>query len=106
MLEDLKKKLFGSNAEEQASSVDSDVVMYTTRFCPYCLQAKALLTSKGISFHDIAVDGNSELRAEMTKKANSHTVPQIWIGDVHVGGCQELFELERNGQLDALIEES
>jgi glutaredoxin 3 len=80
------------------------VVLYTTRFCPYCAMAKRLFSEKGVGFEEIDVGGNPGLRAAMTSKANGRrTVPQIWIGDVHVGGCSELYELERKGELDALL---
>ena len=80
------------------------VTIYTTRFCPYCIAAKRLLTSKKIAFDEIAVDGRSDLREEMTERAGgAYTVPQIWIGDVHVGGCDELYELENAGRLDPLF---
>lgn len=80
------------------------VTIYTTRFCPYCIAAKRLLTSKKIAFDEIAVDGRSDLREEMTERAGgAYTVPQIWIGDVHVGGCDELYELENAGRLDPLL---
>lgn len=76
------------------------VTMYTTRFCPFCVRAKQLLSQKGVKFQDLAVDGNPELRREMMNKSGQHTVPQIWIGDYHVGGCDELMQLERLGKLD------
>ncbi len=79
------------------------VVMYSTRFCPFCVRAKSLLTSKGVKYTDIAVDRDMEKRKEMMKKSKQFTVPQIWIGDKHVGGCDELYALERNGRLDALL---
>ena len=66
--------------------------------------AKRLFSEKGVGFEEIDVGGNPGLRAAMTSKANGRrTVPQIWIGDVHVGGCSELYELERKGELDALL---
>ena len=80
------------------------VVIYTTRFCPYCIRAKRLLDSKSIKYKEIAVDGNFPLREEMAKKAGRHTVPQIWIGEKHIGGCDELFGLERTQKLDELLE--
>jgi glutaredoxin 3 len=79
------------------------VIMYSTRFCPYCNNAKALLSNKGIEFEDISIDGKPELREEMTRKSGRHTVPQIWIGDEHIGGCDELFSLERSNSLDILM---
>ncbi|MCG8609589.1 MAG: glutaredoxin 3 [Pseudomonadales bacterium] len=80
------------------------VTIYTTRFCPFCIRAKMLLESKNVAFHEIAVDGKPELRDEMTRKAGKHTVPQIWIGSEHVGGCDELMALNRSGKLDTLLE--
>jgi glutaredoxin 3 len=77
--------------------------MYSTRFCPYCIAAKRLLQNKGVDYQDMAVDGKPELRHEMIEKSGRHTVPQIWIGDVHVGGYDDLNLLERSGKLDNLL---
>ena len=77
--------------------------MYTTRFCPFCVRAKHLLSRKGAAFEDISVDGNPELRREMMNKSGQHTVPQIWSGDYHVGGGDELMQLERQGKLDEYL---
>jgi glutaredoxin 3 len=79
------------------------VVIYTTRFCPYCVRAKQLLTHKDVDFTEIAVDGNRELRRDMEAKSGRYTVPQIWVGDRHVGGCDDLYELERRGELNSLL---
>lgn len=80
------------------------VMMYSTRFCPYCNAAKQLLGSKQVEFEDIPVDGNPELRAEMTVLAGGiSTVPQIWLGETHIGGYTELAALEQSGQLDDLL---
>lgn len=79
------------------------VVVYTTRFCPYCLRAKHLLGSKGVDFKEIPVDGNYSLRQEMAQKAGRTSVPQIWVGDHHIGGCDDLYRLERSGELDSLL---
>ncbi len=81
----------------------SEVVIYTTRFCPYCIRAKALLDHKQVDFSEIPVDMDREKRQEMMEKSGRHTVPQIWIGEEHVGGCDELFMLERAGQLDSML---
>lgn len=81
------------------------VTIYTTRFCPYCLRAKHLLSSKGVNFNEIPVDSQPALRAEMSAKAGRTSVPQIWIGDKHVGGCDDLYSLEASGQLDGLLAE-
>ena len=79
--------------------------MYSSRFCPYCLAAKQLLAARGVSFEEIDVDFHPERRAEMTARAGGeHTVPQIFVGEHHVGGCDELYALERAGELDDLLE--
>ncbi|MET1079609.1 MAG: glutaredoxin 3 [Pseudomonas sp.] len=79
------------------------VVVYSSDWCPYCTRAKQLLKQKGVAFEEIKVDGRPEARAEMTRKAKKTSVPQIWIGDTHVGGCDDLYALERAGKLDALL---
>lgn len=82
----------------------TSVEIYATQYCPYCRWAKELLTRKGVAFEEIAVDGDSALRAQMTERANgSYTVPQIFIGSTHVGGCDELYALEEAGELDPLL---
>ena len=80
------------------------VVLYTTAWCPYCIRAKNLLEHKGVDYEEIPVDGKPALRSEMAAKAGRTSVPQIWIGDAHVGGCDELHALERAGRLDALLQ--
>ncbi len=67
------------------------------------MRAKALLEQKSVPYRDISVDNNPPLRQEMMAKSGRHTVPQIWIGDRHVGGCDELMALERSGELDRLL---
>jgi glutaredoxin 3 len=80
------------------------VEVYTTPSCPYCVSAKRLLRSKGVEFTEINVAGVPERRAEMVKRANGgSTVPQIFIGAVHVGGCDDLHELDEAGKLDPLL---
>jgi len=79
------------------------VLIYSSDFCPYCIRAKALLTQKGVVFNEICVDGNAGLRAEMAQKSARSSVPQIWIDERHIGGCDDLYALERSGQLDALL---
>ncbi len=82
------------------------ITIYTTRLCSYCFRAKRLLKGKGVTYDEIDVSGNAELRNEMRSRAGGrNTVPQIWIGDAHIGGCDELFSLEKNGTLDALLRE-
>jgi glutaredoxin 3 len=84
--------------------VSASVVMYSTRFCPYCVRARSLLDSKGVRYSDIGVDGQPELRRQMIERSGRYTVPQIWIGDNHVGGYDDLALLERQGRLDGLLD--
>jgi glutaredoxin 3 len=80
------------------------VTIYTTRTCGYCRKAKALLANKGVAFEEIDVTFDDALREEMTLRAGGRTsVPQIWIGEVHVGGCDDLYDLEYERKLDALL---
>lgn len=80
------------------------VEIYTKTFCPYCWRAKALLESKGVTYMEIAVDFGGEQKQAMIQRANGRTtVPQIFIGDLHIGGCDDLLALERDGKLDELI---
>ncbi|MEH6649555.1 MAG: glutaredoxin 3 [Motiliproteus sp.] len=81
-----------------------ETVIYGTAYCPFCIQAKALLEKKGVDYQEIRVDLQPLLRREMMERSNGgRTVPQIFIGDTHVGGCDELFALERQGRLDPLF---
>jgi len=80
------------------------VTMYLTATCPFCQSAERLLERKGVTdVEKIRVDLQPARRAEMTKKSGRRTVPQIWIGGRHVGGCDDLYALEQQGQLDALL---
>jgi glutaredoxin 3 len=80
------------------------VQIYTTRFCPYCVAAKTLLKRKGAAYDEIDVGADLDRREEMVKRTNGRmTVPQIFIGDVHVGGNDDLQALERAGKLDAML---
>lgn len=81
----------------------TQVIVYSSDYCPYCMRAKQLLASKNVAFEEIRVDGKPQLRAEMAQKAGRTSVPQIWIGSTHVGGCDDLYALERAGKLDALL---
>ena len=84
--------------------MSAKVKMYSTRFCPYCVRAKSLLKSKNVEFTDIPVDAAPELRREMVELSGRYTVPQIWIGEQHIGGCDDMQLLERQGRLDELLE--
>ena len=79
------------------------VVMYTTSWCPYCDRARRLLTRKNVAFEEIDVESAPEKRAEMQQKSGRRTVPQIFIGETHVGGSDDLHALEAAGKLDALL---
>lgn len=80
------------------------VEIYTTRWCPYCHMAKALLRRKGVAFTEIDLSREKERRSEMVERAQGrYTVPQIFIGPLHVGGCDDLHALEHAGKLDALL---
>ncbi len=78
-------------------------LMYVTATCPYCIAAERLLAGKGVDIDKIRVDLEPQRRVEMAQKSGRRTVPQIWIGDTHVGGCDELHELDRSGKLDPLL---
>ena len=80
------------------------VTVYVSGWCPYCERAKGLLTQKNVVFSEINVEDEPKLREEMIARSNRRTVPQIFIGDKHVGGCDDLFELDRSGELDRLIQ--
>jgi glutaredoxin 3 len=80
------------------------VEIYTTPYCPYCIDAKALLKKKNVAFTEIDVSRDRDLRAKMTQRANGgYTVPQIFSGATHVGGCDDRYALDGQGQLDSLL---
>ena len=99
--EDLR--LGSSDKQAVLAAISQPIVIYTTRFCPYCIKARGLLESKGWDYQDIPVDADQGLRLEMIEKSGQHTVPQIWIGGEHVGGCDELFRLELGKQLETMV---
>lgn len=81
------------------------VVIYSTRFCPYCVRARRLLERKAVPFEEIRVDHEPERRDEMLERSGGvSSVPQIFIGELHIGGCDELHALERAGRLDPLLQ--
>ncbi len=80
------------------------VTLYVSDWCPYCERAKSLLTKKNVVFSEINVEDDAKYREEMIARSNQRTVPQIFIGDKHVGGCDDLFALDRSGELDRLIQ--
>lgn len=79
------------------------VTVYSTRVCPYCVRAKALLEAKHVPYREVLVDLDPEKRVEMVQRSGRRTVPQIFIGERHVGGFDELYVLEREGGLDPLL---
>ncbi len=80
------------------------VLMYSTAVCPFCVRAEQLLTRKGVTqIEKVRVDLDPDRREEMMQKTGRRTVPQIYIGETHVGGCDELYDLERQGKLDPLL---
>lgn len=81
----------------------SEIVMYATDWCPYCMRARRLLQSKGVTWREIDVDDSPDARAEMRSRTHRSTVPQIFIGDRHVGGFDDLNALDHAGALDALL---
>jgi glutaredoxin 3 len=80
-----------------------EILIYTTNICPYCIMAKRLLDKKGASYTEINVDTQTGLREEMMRRTKRRTVPQIYIGDLHVGGFDDLYTLEQKKKLDTLL---
>lgn len=80
-----------------------EILIYSSDYCPYCTKAKNLLNEKNVSFTEICVDSNPQLREEMTLKSGKRTVPQIFINNQPIGGCDDLHALEHQGQLNLLL---
>ncbi|HMV72193.1 MAG TPA: glutaredoxin 3 [Pseudomonadales bacterium] len=81
----------------------AQVTIYTTRSCPYCIAARELLGRLGVDYEDIDVGADAALRAEMERRAGRRTVPQIWVGNRHIGGFDDMDELHRQGLLEPLL---
>ncbi|MEY8712394.1 glutaredoxin 3 [Mangrovibacter phragmitis] len=81
----------------------ANIEIYTTTTCPYCSRAKALLKSKGVSFNEIIIDRDDGLRTQMMERSGRRTVPQIFIDEQHIGGCDDLYALDARGGLDPLL---
>jgi glutaredoxin 3 len=81
----------------------AEVILYSTRFCPYCVRAKNLLERKGVPFSEVRIDTDTTQRDIMIEKSGRRTVPQIFIGDFHVGGCDDLYALDARGELDSKL---
>ena len=84
--------------------MNQPVTVYVADWCPYCQRAKGLLQQKNVAFNEINVEDDEKFREEMFARSKRRTVPQIFIGDRHVGGCDDLFALDRSGELDPLIQ--
>ena len=80
------------------------IVVYATGWCPYCQRVRGLLAKKALAFTEVDVEENGKLREEMIARSGRRTVPQIFIGEKHVGGCDDLFALDGSGELDRLIQ--
>lgn len=86
--------------------VKANVEIYTWQTCPYCIRAKMLLRWKGVQFTEYKIDGDGAARVKMAARANGRrTVPQIFINNQHIGGCDDLYAIDRQGQLDRLLTE-
>jgi glutaredoxin 3 len=87
-----------------SSIMAAKVEIYTWAFCPFCIRAKQLLKKKGVDFIEYGIDGDEAARTAMSQRANGgQSVPQIFINDVHVGGCDDIHALDRKGKLDGLL---
>ena len=82
----------------------AEVVVYTTKSCTYCVRAKRLLSQRGIDFREVDVTGDDAARAALVERSGRQTVPQIWVGSTHVGGCGDLEELIDDNQLEPLLQ--
>ncbi|WED42308.1 glutaredoxin 3 [Legionella cardiaca] len=81
----------------------AEVIMYSTAYCPYCTRARDLLDKKGVTYTDIRVDDEPMRREEMITKSGRRTVPQIFINGQHIGGCDDMYALDKAGHLDKLL---
>ncbi|MEC4804457.1 MAG: glutaredoxin 3 [Jaaginema sp. PMC 1079.18] len=102
MLDFLNPVLGRSSAKNRAN-----VEIYTWQLCPYCIRAKLLLWWKGVDFTEYKIDGNEAARSKMAERANGgRSVPQIFVNDRHIGGCDDLYALDGRGELDPLLAQS
>ena len=81
----------------------AQVVIYTTRICPYCVRAKQLLQRKGVAYEEVDVSNDHATRMQLVERTKQRTVPQIFINDQHIGGCNDLYQLDSEGKLDPLL---
>ena len=101
---DVKDSNTETDAQAQVNAGDHDVLVYTTRQCPFCTRAIDLLEKKGVGYTEIRIDTHPEKRDEMEARAQRTSVPQIFIGDTHVGGCDDMYALEDRKELDELLD--
>lgn len=80
-----------------------EVIIYSSKYCPFCSRAKSIFQQKSVAFKEIDVDVNSKFKKEMIEKSGRRTVPQIWIGENHIGGCDDLMDIQSSGVLDKLL---
>lgn len=81
----------------------TEIIIYSTAYCPYCVRAKHLLDKKGLAYKEIRVDEDAQQREEMITKSGRRTVPQIFINGQHIGGCDDIYSLDQQGHLDKLL---
>lgn len=99
---DFINSLLGRHSDQ----VKANVEIYTWQTCPYCIRAKMLLRWKGVNYTEYKIDGDGAARVRMAERANGRrTVPQIFINNQHIGGCDDLYALDTKGQLDPLLAE-
>ena len=99
-------KFFNSLLGRHPERVKANVEIYTWQTCPYCIRAKMLLWWKGVNFTEYKIDGDETARANMAERANGgRSVPQIFINNQHIGGCDDLYQLDTKAQLDPLLSE-
>lgn len=101
--ESSSEKTSAANPNVSIEQDHNNVVVYVTRRCPFCVRAIKLLNTKGVDFEEINIENQPALRSEMEQRSQRTSVPQIFIGDYHVGGCDDMVELDRQGQLDSLL---
>ena len=89
---------------EKITLYTASIIIYTISTCPYCIKAKVLLNKKMVKYEEINIENDNSLKEEMVKKSNGRkTVPQIFINGIHIGGCDDLYDLENKGKLDGLL---
>lgn len=92
--------------DRRSADIQAEVEIYTWQTCPYCIRAKLLLWWKGVDYREYKIDGNGAARVRMAERANGRrSVPQIFINNEHIGGCDDLYGLDRQGQLDSLLQQ-